>query len=182
MLHESLDPSDVTLFSDNPSACEDILDLSSPTSSQQLSDSDPLAAKLIEMADPNTSEVEPGGVNHSEQAAPTQPVEGVQVEEQQPLRVLVFDTQSTCSQLFSRNLSSYLRLGQIHHPYVIAATLGPERIHTKIGNEQTRRLWAGRASAAPAKVNSTRYEDATTNLLRHADRLEKRVCSDRRLF
>ena len=93
----------------------------------------------------------------------------------EPLRVIAFDTQSTCAQLFSKTLSQHLRLGQIHHPYVLAATLGQERIHNKIGNERTRELWDGRAERASARVKRTTYESATNDLLRNADKLEKAV-------
>jgi hypothetical protein len=96
-----------------------------------------------------------------------------------PLRVLAFDTQTTCARLFGRHLSNYLRLGHLNHPYVVAATLGPERIHTKIGNEQTRRLWETRVSAAPERVRTVTYEHATNRFLTEADRLEQKV-SDRR--
>lgn len=97
-------------------------------------------------------------------------------EQKEPLRVIAFDTQSTCAQLFSKGLSHHLRLGQITHPYVLAATLGPERIHKKIGNERTRELWDGRADRASPRVKRTTYEAATNDLLRNMDKLEKAVC------
>ena len=96
-------------------------------------------------------------------------------ESRTPLRVLAFDTQTTCARLFSKQLSSYLSLGQLNHPYVVAATLGPERVHTKIGNEQTRHLWETRVAAAPEHVRTVTYEHATNKFLQEADRLEKKV-------
>lgn len=93
----------------------------------------------------------------------------------EPLRVIAFDTQSTCAQLFSKGLSHHLRLGQITHPYVLAATLGPERISKKIGNERTRELWNGRADRASPRIKRTTYEGATNDLLRAMDKLEKAV-------
>ena len=98
-----------------------------------------------------------------------------------PLRVLAFDTQTTCARLFGRQLSNYLKLGHLNHPYVVAATLGPERIHTKIGNEQTRQLWEARVAAAPERVRTVTYEHATNKFLKEADRLEQKV-SDRHSF
>ncbi|KAK5173595.1 uncharacterized protein LTR77_002276 [Saxophila tyrrhenica] len=95
-------------------------------------------------------------------------------QDAEPLRVLAFDTQSTCAQLFSKQLSSYLKLGQIHHPYVLAATLGPERIHRDIGSEHTRQLWHGRAEGANWKTRSTTYQVATNDLLRKADKIEQK--------
>ncbi len=93
----------------------------------------------------------------------------------EPLRVLAFDTQSTCAQLFSKQLSAHLKIGTIHHPYVLAATLGPEHIHRKIGNDQTKRLWQGRADGASARVKAATFEAATNDLLRNADKLEQKV-------
>jgi hypothetical protein len=92
-----------------------------------------------------------------------------------PLRVLCFDTHNTCARLFSKSLSHYLKLGRIDHPYVVAATLGPERIHTKVGNEQTQHLWETRRAAAPDRVKGTTYEHATNTLLRDADKVEQKV-------
>jgi hypothetical protein len=92
-----------------------------------------------------------------------------------PLRVLCFDAHNTCSRLFSKSLSNYLKLGRIDHPYIVAATLGTERIHTKVGNEQTRNLWDTRAAEAPDRVKSITYENATNKLLRDADKLEQKV-------
>ena len=94
-----------------------------------------------------------------------------------PLRVLCFDTHNTCARLFSKSLSHHLKLGRIDHPYVVAATLGPERIHTKVGNEQTQILWETRVAAAPDRVKSITYEHATNNLLRDADKMEQKVRS-----
>jgi hypothetical protein len=102
-------------------------------------------------------------------------------DEAAPLRVIAFDTQSICAQLFGKQLSNCLRLGRIHHPYVLAATLGPERIHTDIGNEHTRRLWDERAGATSKRVQSITYEAATNELLRQADRMEKQVRTKSRL-
>lgn len=92
-----------------------------------------------------------------------------------PLRVLCFDTHNTCARLFSKSLSNYLKLGRIDHPYVVAATLGPDRIHTKVGNEQTQNLWEARVAAAPDRVKTITYEHATNKLLRDADKMEQKV-------
>ena len=107
----------------------------------------------------------------------TPAIEIEQPEATEPLRILAFDTQSTCASLFSKNLSNSLQLGQIHHPYVLAATLGPERIHKTIGNERTRALWDGRAERASSRVKRITYEAATNDLLRSADKMEKAVCT-----
>lgn len=136
-------------------------------------------------------------------------------DEFEPLRVLVFDTQTTCIKLFTKSLSNYLKLGQLNHPYVVAATLvsallgervtwstgrriksrsawnirlsgrcadsvvhgvqGPERIHTKIGNEETRQLWRSRVAAAPDRVKATTHESATNKFLLKADEIEQKV-------
>ena len=96
-------------------------------------------------------------------------------ESRTPLRVLAFDTQTTCARLFGKELSSCLKLGHLNHPYVVAATLGPERIHTKIGNEQTRHLWETRVAAAPERVRNVTYEYATNKFLQEADQLEQKV-------
>lgn len=92
-----------------------------------------------------------------------------------PLRVLAFDLQTTCAKLFGKSLSNYLKLGHLYHPYVVPATLGPERVHLKIGNEQTRMLWEARVLAAPQRVRSVTYEHATNKFLTEADQLEQKV-------
>ena len=58
-------------------------------------------------------------------------------DERAPLRVLAFDTQNTFARLFSRSLSNYLtcKPGCVNHPYAVAATLGPDRIHLQVGRE-----------------------------------------------
>ena len=107
---------------------------------------------------------------------PSVAVNDASSDEASPLRVMVFDIQSTSSRLFSKQLSTHLRLGQITHPYVLAATLGPNRIHTKLGNDQTKKLWESRVKAAPSRVTAFTYESATNKLLRDADKLEQQVC------
>ncbi len=94
-----------------------------------------------------------------------------------PLRVLVFDIQNTFARLFSRSISNHLtcRPETISHPYTLSATLGPDRIHLHIGNEQTRELWAKRVGSASERVTNTTYEHATNKLLRDADKLEQKV-------
>ncbi|KAK3718898.1 hypothetical protein LTR37_004814 [Vermiconidia calcicola] len=104
---------------------------------------------------------------------PSVAVNDASSDEASPLRVMVFDIQSTSSRLFSKQLSTHLRLGQITHPYVLAATLGPNRIHTKLGNDQTKKLWESRVKAAPSRVTAFTYESATNKLLRDADKLEQ---------
>jgi hypothetical protein len=95
----------------------------------------------------------------------------------QPLRILALDTQGICGQLFSKQLSTHLNFGTITHPYILAATMGPERIHTKLqSNDRTRKLWDERVLQAPPKVANMNYNAATEKFLREADRLESKVC------
>jgi hypothetical protein len=109
-------------------------------------------------------------------ALPT--ITSTESDESAPLRVLAFDTQNTFARLFSRSLSNHLtcKPGCINHPYAIAATLGPERIHLQVGKEQTRELWMERVNSAPERIASMTYERATNKLLRDADKLEQKVC------
>lgn len=93
-----------------------------------------------------------------------------------PLRIFVFDTQRTSSQLFNRQLLSHLRFGCISQPYALAATLGPERIHLKLQNdEQATAAWEEQVSKAPRHVSSLTYHAATVNFLGEADRLEQKI-------
>ena len=95
---------------------------------------------------------------------------------EQPLRILALDTQGICSQLFSKQLSTHLNFGTVTHPYIIAATLGPDRIHTKLEcNEKMRNLWDERVAQAPPRVANMTYNIATEKFLREADRLEQKV-------
>ena len=100
-----------------------------------------------------------------------------QVDDGTPLRIFALDTQGICAQLFSKQLSQHLNFGTISHPYILAATIGPDRIHTKLEcSEETRRTWEDRVAAAPPKVSSITYQMATEKFLREADRLEQKVC------
>lgn len=97
--------------------------------------------------------------------------------EDQPLRILALDTQGICSQLFSKQLCTHLNFGSITHPYLLAATMGRDRIHNKLQcDEGTRRLWDERAAQAPPKIANMTYNVATEKFLREADRLESKVC------
>ena len=92
-----------------------------------------------------------------------------------PLRLFVFDTHRTCAQLFNQLFSAHLRLGTISHPYAFAATVGPERIHTKLQHsEGTKQLLDEQVASAPRKISSVTYNAATERLLRDADRLEQK--------
>ena len=95
----------------------------------------------------------------------------------QPLRILALDTQGICGQLFSKQLSTHLNFGTVTHPYILAATMGPERIHTKLEcNDRTRKLWDERVLHAPPKVANMNYNVATEKFLREADKVESKVC------
>ena len=96
-------------------------------------------------------------------------------EDAPPLRIFVFDTHRTCSMLFNQLLSAHLKLGAISHPYAFAATIGPERLHTRLQHsERTQQLLDRQMATVPPKLASVTYEGATAELLREADRLEQR--------
>ena len=95
-----------------------------------------------------------------------------------PLRILALDTQGVCAQLFSKQLSTHLNFGTIHHPFILAATFGPERIHTKLeAKEDLKQIWEEQAAIAPPRAAYMTYQVATEKFLREADRLEQRVRS-----
>lgn len=98
---------------------------------------------------------------------------GASPEDQEPLRIFVFDTQRTSAQLFSRHLLSHLRFGSISNPYALAATLGPDRVQPKLqNNELAKKAWDDQIAAAPTRITSLTYNIATERLLREADKLE----------
>ena len=97
----------------------------------------------------------------------------------QPLRILALDTQGICSQLFTKQLTTHLNFGIVTHPYILAATMGRERIHNELQcDDATRQLWDERAAQAPPKVANMTYNVATEKFLREADRLESKVSAD----
>ena len=94
-----------------------------------------------------------------------------------PLRILCLDTQGVCQQLFSKQLCAHLSFGTISHPFILAATFGPERIHKKLdAREETKQIWEEQASIAPPRAANMTYGVATEKFLREADRLEQKVC------
>ena len=99
-----------------------------------------------------------------------------------PLRILALDTQGVCAQLFSKQLSALLNFGTIHHPFILAATFGPERIHTKLeANDEMKKIWEEQAAIAPPRAAIMTYQIATEKFLREADRLEQKVCINTQL-
>lgn len=93
-----------------------------------------------------------------------------------PLRIFVFDTQNICSQLFNRQLCAHLNLAMVSDPYTIAATIGPDRINTKLRHsDEITQLLERQVAAVPPRVAEITYDIATALFLRKADKLEQKV-------
>lgn len=96
-------------------------------------------------------------------------------DDSHPLRIFAFDTHRTCAMLFNQLLSAHLKLGALSHPYAFAATIGPERIHTRLyHSERTQQLLDQQMAAVPPRIASETYQSATQKFLRDADKLEQR--------
>ena len=94
-----------------------------------------------------------------------------------PLRIFALNTQGVCSQLFGKHLSDHLNFGKILHPFILAATFGPDRIHTKLeAKEETKRIWEEKVAMAPPSAACMTYLIAIEKFLRDAERLEQKVC------
>ena len=106
------------------------------------------------------------------------PMEGSAIEET-PLRIFVFDTQRTCSKLFTKQFCAHLRFGTISHPFALAATVGPERINKKLrNNDRATEVLEKQVAAAPPRIATLTYHAALYRFLKDADKLETEVCMD----
>lgn len=61
------------------------------------------------------------------------------------LRVFVFDSPRTCSQLFNKLFAAHPQLSQIFHPFMGASMYGPERVtaqlmHSSVAEEAQQEL------------------------------------------
>ena len=94
-----------------------------------------------------------------------------------PLRIFLFDTPRTNSQVFYKLFSQHPELGwgRSYHDYVGAALYGPERVQQRLRHgeaaEKANQYWG---TSFP-DTNSDTYDMATSKLTRSVEETEKDV-------